>query len=152
MIRHRIAVSARKGGVGKTTVACGIGSVLAHQGYRVLVLDLDPQSNTGYVLGTDPTAPGTAELLSGSCAPIPLEAAPGLYVLPGGPNLTGHNIQSLDSEDLADAVAPLDYDVLILDCPPGVEYLERLGLVAAHTALVCTDSPASDLRCNSRAE
>lgn len=127
-------------GVGKTTVACGLGSVLAHQGYRVLVLDLDPQSNAGYVLGVDPTAPGTAELLSGSCSPIPLEAAPGLYVLPGGPNLTGHNIQSLDPEDLADAVAPLDYDVLILDCPPGVEYLERLGLVAADVALVCTDA------------
>ena len=104
------------------------------------MLNLDPQSNAGYVLGADPTAPGTAEFLSGSCAPIPLKAAPGLYVLPGRPNLTGHNIQSLDSRDLADAIALLDYDVLILDCPPGVEYLERLGLVAALTALVCTDA------------
>lgn len=139
MIPHRIAVSTRKGGVGKTTVACGLASVLAHQGHRVLVVDLDPQSNAGYVLGTNPTAPGTAELLSGA-EPTPLEAASGLYVLPGGPDLTGHNILSLDPEDLADAVASLDYDVLIMDCPPGVEYLERLGLVAADVALVCTDA------------
>nr|WP_218080471.1 ParA family protein [Anthocerotibacter panamensis] len=34
-----VAVAARKGGVGKTTVACGLASVLAHQGYRVLVID-----------------------------------------------------------------------------------------------------------------
>ena len=139
MTHHRIAVAARKGGVGKTTVACGLASVLAHQGQRVLVIDLDPQSNAAYVLGTNPTAPGTAELLTGG-SPTPLEASPGLYVLPGGPDLTGHNIQSLDPEDLADAVASLDYDTLIFDCPPGVEYLERLGLVAADSALVCTDA------------
>lgn len=139
MIQPRIAVAARKGGVGKTTVACGLGSVLAHQGHRVLVVDLDPQSNAGYLLGADPTAPGTAELLSGN-SPTPLEAALGLYVLPGGPDLTGYNIQALDPEDLADAVAPLEYDVLIFDCPPGVEYLERLALVAADVVLVCTDA------------
>lgn len=139
MTQHRIAVAARKGGVGKTTVACGLASVLAHLGHRVLVVDLDPQSNAGYVLGTNPTAPGTAELLSGT-SPTPLEASPGLHVLPGGPDLIGYNIQALDPEDLADAVAPLDYDVLVFDCPPGVEYLERLGLVAANVALVCTDA------------
>ncbi len=86
-----------------------------------------------------PTAPGTAQMLSFG-SPTPLKAAPGLYILPGRPNLTGHNIQSLDPEDLADAVMPLDYDMLIMDCPPGVEYLERLGLVAADVALICTDA------------
>jgi chromosome partitioning protein len=139
MIKHRIAVAARKGGVGKTTVACGLASVLADKGQRVLVIDLDPQSNAAYVLGTNPTAPGTTELLTGN-APSPLEASPGLFVLPGGPDLTGHNIQSLDPEDLADAITTLDYDTLIFDCPPGVEYLERLGLVASDIALVCTDA------------
>ena len=104
-----------------------------------MVVDLDPQSNAGYILGIDPTAPGTAQLLSFG-SPMPLKAAPGLYILPGGSNLTGHNIQSLDPEDLADAVMPLDYDVLIMDCPPGVEYLERLGLVAVDVALICTDA------------
>ena len=139
MTHTRIAVAARKGGVGKTTVACGLASVYASKGHRVLVIDLDPQSNAAYVLGANPTAPGTAELLSGT-EPIPLETAPGLHVLPGGPDLSGHNIQSLDPEDLADAVEPLSYDVLIFDCPPGVEYLERLGLVAADVALVCTNA------------
>jgi chromosome partitioning protein len=136
---YKIAVSGRKGGVGKTTVACGLASVFASQGQRVLVVDLDPQSNTAYVLGTDPTAAGTAQLLLGQ-SPIPVEALEKLHVLPGGPDLTSYGVQSSDPEDLADAVESLDYDVILFDCPPGVEYLERLGWVAADTALVCTNA------------
>lgn len=139
MNRYQIAIAGRKGGVGKTTTACGLASIFASQQYKVLIVDLDPQSNAGYVLGTDPTAPGTVELLQGK-QPEPIQASENLYVLPGGPNLTGHSIQSLDPLDLSDAVEPLQYDVVIFDCPPGVEYLERLGLVAANIALICTDA------------
>ena len=139
MTQHRIAVAARKGGVGKTTIACGVASVLAKQGRKVLVVDLDPQSNAAYALGVDPTAPGTAELLMGNQA-NPLEANPGLYVLPGGPNLTNQTIQSLHPEDLADLVKVMPYDAVVLDCPPWNESLERLGLVAAQATLVVTNA------------
>jgi chromosome partitioning protein len=136
---YKIAVSGRKGGVGKTTVACGLASVFASQGQRVLIVDLDPQSNTAYVLGTDPTAAGTAQLLLGQSS-TPVKALENLHVLPGGPDLTSYGVQSSDPEDLADVVESLDYDVILFDCPPGVEYLERLGLVAADIALVCTNA------------
>lgn len=139
MIHHRIAVAARKGGVGKTTIACGLASVLSHQGLRVLVIDLDPQSNAAYVLGVDPIAPGTAELLTGG-NPSALEAAPTLHVLPGGPELGSQRIQSLHPEELAEAVKSLNYEAVIFDCPPGNEYLERLGLAAATVALVITNA------------
>ena len=139
MIHHRNAVAARKGGVGKTTIACGLASVLSHQGMRVLVVDLDPQSNAAYALGVDPTDAGTAELLMGS-SPPPLEVGALLYVLPGGPNLTSHPIQSLHPEDLADIVSVMPYDAVVFDCPPGNENLERLGLVAAQVTLVVTNA------------
>lgn len=134
-----MAVAARKGGVGKTTVACGLGSVLSHRGLRTLVIDLDPQSNAAYVLGVDPIAPGTAELLTGRL-PQPLQATLTLHVLPGGPELGSQKIQSLHPEDLAEAVKSLDYEAIVFDCPPGNEYLERLGLVASNTALVVTNA------------
>lgn len=136
---YKVAVSGRKGGVGKTTVACGLASVFASQSRKVLVVDLDPQSNAAYVLGTDPTAAGTAQLLLEQ-TPTPVEARPSLHVLPGGPDLTSYGVQSSDPEDLADAVEALAYDVILFDCPPGVEYLERLGWVAADTTLVCTNA------------
>lgn len=139
MIRYRIAVAARKGGVGKTTVACGLASVLAHRGLRTLVIDLDPQSNAAYVLGVDPIAPGTAELLTGRL-PQPLQATLTLHVLPDGPELGSQKIQSLHPEDLAEAVKSLDYEAIVFDCPPGNEYLERLGLVASNAALVVTNA------------
>jgi chromosome partitioning protein len=139
MIKTRIAVAARKGGVGKTSIASGIASILVGQNKHVLVIDLDPQSNAAYALGVDPTAPGTAELLLGQ-NPTPLAAAPGLDVLPGGPNLTSQQVQSLHPEDLADAIDHLNYDAVLLDCPPGNESLERLGIVAANVALVITNA------------
>lgn len=139
MMQRRVAVAARKGGVGKTTIACGIASVLAKQGNQVLVIDLDPQSNAAYALGVNPAAPGTAELLMGE-HPEPLEATSDLYVLPGGPNLTSQTIQSLHPEDLADLVKVMPYDLVVLDCPPGNESLERLGLVAAQVTLVVTNA------------
>lgn len=135
----RIAVAARKGGVGKTTIACGLASVLSSQNRKVLVVDLDPQSNAAYVLGVDPVAPGTAELLIGKKI-NPLKAALNLDVMPGGPELASNKIQSLHPEDLSEAIETLNYDALIFDCPPGNEYLERLGLVAANTALVITNA------------
>jgi chromosome partitioning protein len=106
---------------------------------RVLVIDLDPQSNAAYVLGVNPIAPGTAELLSGN-SPIPLVATPTLHVFPGGPDLGSQHIQSLHPEDLAEAVKDLDYDTIVYDCPPGNEYLERLGVVASDIALVVSNA------------
>ncbi|MGZ4740982.1 MAG: ParA family protein, partial [Ilumatobacteraceae bacterium] len=44
----------QKGGVGKTTVTLGLASAAAHAGHRVLVVDLDPQGSSTWVLGHDP--------------------------------------------------------------------------------------------------
>jgi chromosome partitioning protein len=136
---HCIAVAGRKGGVGKTTIVCGLASIFSHRGKRVLVIDLDPQSNAAFALGVDPSAPGTAAFLTEGATPV--QAGPNLWVLPGGPGLTEAKMQRLHPEDLADAVSRINgVEVVICDCPPGIEYLERLGLTAADTALVVADA------------
>jgi chromosome partitioning protein len=129
----------RKGGVGKTTISSGLASVFASQGNQVLVVDLDPQSNSAYVLGVDVYAPGAADLLLGK-QPEPLKADDGLFVLPGGQNLTDHRIQSLDPEDLRDAMRAYTFDVVVYDCPPGSEFLERQAIAASSHGLVVVDA------------
>ena len=135
----RIAVAGRKGGVGKTTISCGIASVFASQNKRVLVVDLDPQSNAAFALGGDPTQPGTAELLMGK-KPNPIKINKYLDVLPGGSELGNHNVQTAHSEDLADALHDFKYDAIIFDCPPGNEHLERLALFAASSTLIVANA------------
>lgn len=135
----RITVAARKGGVGKSSVVAGLASLVSGQGRRVLAVDLDPQSNLAFMLGVDPTASGTAALLDGQ-DPEPLVVTKHLHVYPGGPELARQDIARLDPEDLADALEGAPYDVVLFDCPPGSEHLERLGLVASDLALVVTNA------------
>lgn len=133
-----IAIAGRKGGVGKTTIACGLASLYASEGLETVVCDLDPQSNAAFAFGVDPAAPGTAALLTDGAEPQ--SAAERLYVFPGGPALTEASIQRLHPEELADALSQAPVDVAICDCPPGSEHLERLGVTAAQVCLVVADA------------
>lgn len=135
----RIAIAARKGGVGKTTICCGVASLIASEGVKTLLIDLDPQSNAAFALGVDPAAPGTAELVLGRPS-MPQQADENLWVYAGGPSLQGHQVAAIDSEELRDLARRLDYQVILFDCPPGDEHLERLGLVAADRAIIALDA------------
>lgn len=135
----RLAVLGRKGGVGKTTAAVALASVFARQGDRVLVVDLDPQSNVAFALGVAPDGPGSVELLLGN-APEPLQAADQLFVLPGNVDLLSREVESLHPEELSDVLSKYTFDVVIFDCPPGNEKLEAQAISAANVALVVVDA------------
>lgn len=136
---HRVSVLGRKGGTGKTTVSVGLASTFAEENMRTLVVDLDPQSNVAFALGVDPTAPGTADLMLGQPA-NPQAARGNIHVLAGGPSLQEQKVVLLDPIELAEAIEALDYEVVIFDCPPGNESLERFAVVASTEALVVTDA------------
>lgn len=135
----RLAIAARKGGVGKTAVSTGLASILAARRLRTLVIDLDPQSNAAYALGLSPTEAGTAEFLLNEQA-VYQAASDHLQVLAGGNRLLDQSLQTLQATELGDRTQYLNFDVICFDCPPGSPHLEKLALHAADTVLACTDA------------
>jgi cellulose biosynthesis protein BcsQ len=141
----------QKGGVGKTTVTLGLASAAAQAGHRVLVVDLDPQGSSTWVLGYDPTdeRPSTADVLGQSRAPINvLMSRWGLEVdlVPASPSLQDH--ESGKPKRLRRALRQVadDYDAVLIDCPPSLGNLTMSGLIAADLALIVVEPAALSLR------
>jgi chromosome partitioning protein len=134
-----LSVLGRKGGVGKTTTCVGLASVFASQKKRVLIVDLDPQSNAAYGLGVDPGAPGTVELFRGQ-NPDPIHAGEGIFVLPGNAELNEKAIQDAYPDELSQRLRGVNFDVILFDCPPGNDRLELQAVTASNAALVVVDA------------
>ena len=94
-----MAVANQKGGVGKTTTAVNLGAALAELGYRVLVVDLDPQGNATTGPGRQRPQPRSPRSTTSSCGDLPLEdcieptAVRNLFVAPATIDLAGAEIE-----------------------------------------------------------
>jgi chromosome partitioning protein len=142
-----IAVANQKGGVGKTTTAVNLGAALAEQGFRVLLVDLDPQGNASTGVGINPRDVTTSiyDVLLGG---VPLEdcveptSVKNLFVAPATIDLAGAEIELVPQMSrelkLKSAIdAALDqYDLVIIDCPPSLGLLTVNGLAAADDVIV----------------
>lgn len=142
-----VAVANQKGGVGKTTTAINLSGWLAHQGRRVLLVDMDPQGNAATCLGV---AKQTLEHTVGDALLGEVEAKdaiistgrPGFDLLPATPDLAGTAVAlagMLARETrLRQALQPIAewYDVILIDCPPSLGLLTINGLVAAQQVLI----------------
>jgi cellulose biosynthesis protein BcsQ len=157
VLQRVIAVMNGKGGVGKTSITANLAGLYAAAGYRVLVLDCDPQGNLGVDLGylADGRSDSGQELLRAiteSSAPVPLAGVrENLDVLPGGDLLndlaselarTGRGSVDTAGMALAASLAQVaeDYDLIFIDSPPGGDVLQRLILTAARWVIVPTRS------------
>jgi chromosome partitioning protein len=141
-----VAVANQKGGVGKTTTVMNLGAALATFEQRVLVVDLDPQSNCSSGLGwTRKDAPTSYHVLEGL---VPLTEAvvhtsfPGLDLLPASPDLVGAEVELLSQEDRALCLAKAlqasrpPHPWVLIDCPPSLGLLTVNALAAADAVLI----------------
>jgi chromosome partitioning protein len=135
-----------KGGVGKTATAVNLGYLAAQDGLRVLLWDLDPQAAASFLFRIRPRVKGGGKaLIRGSReidASIKGTDFERLDLLPA--DFTYRNLDLVldatkkPTRRLARLLAPLssDYDVIFLDCPPGISLLSESVLQAADSLLV----------------
>lgn len=153
-----VAIAIQKGGVGKTSLITNIATLLAERGWRILVVDLDPQSNASRdfgITGTDVDDQGEAlleSLMFGRPLKVTKDIRPGLDMLVGG-----HMIEKLaylpaDDPDqqrsvLRRGLEPLhdDYDLILIDHPPLVRPLREIGLSACRHLVVPTRPDAGSI-------
>lgn len=141
-----IAIANQKGGVGKTTTAINLGASLAHLGMRTLLIDLDPQSNTGSGLGiVAGEGPSVYHVLMDEAQLVDViqpTAMPNLFVAPASPDLAGAEVELVTAlareYKLQRHLRPVveQYDYLLIDCPPALGLLTINALTAAGSVLI----------------
>uniref|UniRef100_A0A7V4ALZ5 ParA family protein n=1 Tax=Thermus tengchongensis TaxID=1214928 RepID=A0A7V4ALZ5_9DEIN len=135
-VLRRIALVNQKGGVGKTTTAINLAAYLARMGKRVLLVDLDPQSNATSGLGLRPER-GVYQLLQGEPLETLVQTVDGFSLLPATPELVGATVELLERPTaLGEALRDEGYEITLLDVPPSLSALTLSALAAAHGVVV----------------
>lgn len=142
-----IAIFNQKGGVGKTTTCVNMAAALGAKGKKTLLVDVDPQGNSTSGVGVDKSevyASTYDMLIDGvSARAITVETDyNNLNILPANMNLAGAELELSEREDRnsvlkkALAILVMEYDYIIIDCPPSLGLLSINALVAADTLIV----------------
>ncbi|MHC1684962.1 MAG: ParA family protein [Clostridiaceae bacterium] len=145
-----ISVFNQKGGVGKTTTNINLCSYLAMQGYRVLVIDIDPQGNTTSGLGFDKSKleKSTYNLLTEDVSAKDIlkrcELIENLYLIPSTQELAGAEVELIESDNeskqtiLKEKLKEVenDFDFAFIDCPPSLGLLTINALTSSNSVFI----------------
>jgi len=144
---RKIAIINQKGGSGKTTTVVNLGAAVAEKGFRVLLIDLDPQSHTTIHLGLEPfkLEKSIYDVLVNEVSPdeIILEThVKNLFLLPAKIDLASAEIEMVNTIGreivLREALKKTrsHYDYLFIDCPPSLGLLTLNALTTASEIII----------------
>jgi chromosome partitioning protein len=138
-----ISMVSGKGGIGKTTSATNLGAGLAIMGKRVLMLDIDKQSHTTMQFNKyDPTVLSIGDVYMDRVHPfkaIQKTDIANLDIIPANYNQLDHAIKELTSDSIVgrlNGILELEYDFVIIDCPPDLGILTANALAISDYVLV----------------
>jgi len=144
-VSQNVAIINQKGGVGKTTTVVNLATAIAAVGKNVLILDLDPQGNATTGLGI-PKGRGLKSsygILLGMTDPqeiIQKTYVSNLSIIPSTIDLSAAEVELFTQKDreskLKKSIANLNYDYIIIDCPPGFGLININALNASTKIIV----------------
>ena len=146
-----IVVTSGKGGVGKTTTSANLGTALAQNDKKVVLIDTDiGLRNLDVVLGLENRIVyNLVDVIEGKCrlkqALIKDKKYPNMFLLPSAQT---RDKTSVTPEQMIDLVSELkeDFDYIILDCPAGIEQGFKNAIAGADRALIVTTPEVSAIR------
>lgn len=142
-----IAFTNRKGGTAKTTTVANLGVILADKGYKVLLVDLDPQGNLSFSFGHNPLKteePNIYEIFvdGSSVQKLAQEARENLWIITADDRLDDireYLVNKTRREDyLRNALRKVkhDYDFILIDCNPSTDILTINAFSAADKVVI----------------
>ncbi len=139
-MRQIISIVNHKGGVGKTTSVSSLGVALARMGKRVLLVDLDAQGNLTDTLTQTPGVRSIYDSLR-TLETIPVvNIREGLDLCPSSIDLVSMDLELADKKDreyrLSKLLRGLDYEYILLDCPPSLGLLTINALTASTKVII----------------
>lgn len=144
-------ITSGKGGVGKTTTTANVGTALAMLGNQVVLIDADiGLRNLDLVLGLEKRIVyDLVDLVEERCQPrqalIRDKRVEGLYLLPASQTKDKEAVSEEQMRAVTDALAR-EFDVILIDCPAGIEHGFRNAVAGADEAVVVTTPEVSAIR------
>ncbi len=141
-----ISIANQKGGVGKTTTAVNLSTILAKKGKKVMLIDADPQGNASSGLGLEKEVEYSLydvlindvdikETLQDSCMKT-------LKVCPSNMDLAGAEVELVSQmsreqrlKEKVDAIKD-EFDYIIIDCPPSLGLITLNAFTASNSVLI----------------